>query len=196
GGQVQAFGAGGRHDVAGVADQEHTAKRQRLGDKAAQGRDALFNRGAGNKLGGDLGRNAALQFFPEGLVGPILNLIFQRHLYIVAAERGRALAAQGKAAFVVGVDELFVHGRGVREQAQPAKGVDTLEVLDFVLWDGLAAHAVEAVTAGDVVAVQLYGFAVFFESHAWFVGVEVVNLHILGFVDAGAAFGLAGVHQV
>ena len=41
--QVQALGAGGRHDVAGVAGQEHAAKAQRLGDEAAQ-RAMLFSR--------------------------------------------------------------------------------------------------------------------------------------------------------
>ena len=40
GGEVEALGAGRRHDVGGVAGQEQAAEAHRLGDEAAQRRDA------------------------------------------------------------------------------------------------------------------------------------------------------------
>ena len=47
--EVEALGAGRRHDVGGVAGQEQAAEAHRLGDEAAQRRDALLDRGPGDQ---------------------------------------------------------------------------------------------------------------------------------------------------
>ena len=91
GGQVQAFGAGGRHDVAGVARKEHAAKAQRLGHKAAQRGNAFFNAGAGDELVGSFAVQAQAQFGPKGVVAPLLHLVGQRHLQVIAAAGVAAL---------------------------------------------------------------------------------------------------------
>ena len=56
--EVQSLGAGRRHDVCRVADQEQSAKTHRLGDEAAQRSDALLDRGAGHQSRGILFRQA------------------------------------------------------------------------------------------------------------------------------------------
>jgi cytochrome c peroxidase len=63
--QVQALGAGGRHDVRGVAGQEQAAEAHRLGDEAAQRRDALLDRRAGDQRSA-ASAAAAAQLVPEG----------------------------------------------------------------------------------------------------------------------------------
>ena len=59
----------------------------------------------------------------------------------------------------VGVDQLVVDGRRIGEDAEPAEGIDALVDADRLLRDRLAADAVEAVAAGDEVAVDLVALA-------------------------------------
>ena len=54
-----------------------------------------------------------------------------------------------------GVDQFRRHRRGARQHAQPAEGVDALEVADRIGRCAGAAHAVVAVAAGDEVAREL-----------------------------------------
>src|SRR3546814_4622788 len=84
---------GRRHDVGGVAGEEQAAPAQRLGDEAAQWRDALLERGAGHQARGDVARELRLQALPEARVRPVVRVLVGRHLQVVAAE---LRAAQGR----------------------------------------------------------------------------------------------------
>ena len=70
-----------------IAGKEQAAIAHRLGNEAAQGRDALFDRRSGNQPVCDLVRQTALQLGPERVVRPVLRLVGQRHLDVVAAQR-------------------------------------------------------------------------------------------------------------
>src|SRR3546814_6275799 len=96
GGEVQALGAGRRHDVGGVAGEEQAAPAQRLGDEAAQGGDALLERGAGDEARGDVARELRLQALPEARVRPVVRVLVGRHLQVVAAELRAAQRAEDR----------------------------------------------------------------------------------------------------
>jgi hypothetical protein len=128
--QVQALGAGRRHDVGGVAGQEQAAEAHRLGDEAAQRRDALLDAGAGDHRSRQLRVEPAPQLVPEALVAPVFHLVVDRALHVVAAARHAAHGAQREAALAVAVDDgVRRHRRHVGQHAQPAEGVDLLELL-------------------------------------------------------------------
>src|SRR3569833_1543219 len=84
----------------------------------------------------------------------------------------------------------------MRQHAQPAERIDALESLESFLGNRLARHAVEAVAAGDVVACEFDGRAVFDESHARLVRVDVMQLDLLRLEDARCAAGRTRIHQV
>ena len=154
-GEVEALGAGRRHDMGGVAREKEPAEAHRLGDEAAQRGDALLKGRPGRHRVGDLAGQAPAQLVEEGAVRPILGPLAERNLDIVAAAPGRAHRAQGEAAFVMGIDQLMCGGRPVDQQAEPAEGIGPLEALQGARRDGAARHAVIAVAAGDEVAAQL-----------------------------------------
>src|SRR5690606_5634520 len=196
GGQVQALGAGRRDDVGSVAEQEQVAVLHRLDHEAAQRGDTLFQRRAGDQLVADFLRQARLEFVPEALVGPVFDLVAQRHLQVVAAAGQRALAAEHEAALVVGVDQFVVDRRGVGQQAEPAERVDALVFGQHALGNALAGHTVEAVATGDVITVDAVGLAVLLVSDVGLGTLEFVQLDVAGGVDDGRAAGSAGIHQV
>ncbi|MNV82720.1 hypothetical protein D3C71_1764710 [compost metagenome] len=91
-----------------IPDQEQLAILHRLDHQAAQRRDALLQRRAGDQARSHVFGQTCLQLPPEALVGPRLHLLFQRDLQVVAATGVRTLAAQHETAFVVGVDQFVV----------------------------------------------------------------------------------------
>ena len=54
----------------------------------------------------------------------------------------------------------------------------------------------EAIAAGDVVAIQAQPFAVAFEGHVGALTLQVVQAHLGGLVDGSGAAGFAGLHEV
>jgi hypothetical protein len=79
-----------RHDVGGVAGEKQALVAHRLGNEAAQRRDALLDRRSGDQAGGNISRQSPVQLRPERLVRPILDRVLERHLDIIAAEHLRA----------------------------------------------------------------------------------------------------------
>jgi hypothetical protein len=65
---------------------------------------------------------AVAQFLPEGVVGPLLHLVGQRHLQVVAAARLAALRTQRKAARRIHVDQFVIHRRRVDSRPSQPKG--------------------------------------------------------------------------
>ena len=69
------------------------------------------------------------EFLPEPFVWPVLDLFVQRDLHVAAAARERAHRGQRETAFVVRIDDLVMAGRHFRHDAEPAEGIDALEML-------------------------------------------------------------------
>ena len=150
--QVQTLGAGGRHDVRGVACQKQSAKAHGFGHKTAQRGNAFLNARARDQCVTGFRIKAIFEFGPKGIVRPLLYFVSERHLQIVAAAGVTALRAQGKASMAVGVNELFVHGRCVGQHTQPAKGVNFFKLVDGIFGDAGAAHPMKTVAACNEVA--------------------------------------------
>src|SRR6185369_14762689 len=144
-----------RHDVGGVAGEEEPAEAHRLGDEAAQRRDALLDRRTGDERVGRSVVEARAKLGPEGIVAPAGGSVVERALDVVAAARRRAHAAEREAALVVRIDELVRDRRRLREHAEPAERIDALVVAQRAVWHALPADAVVAIAAGDEVAIEL-----------------------------------------
>ena len=105
--QVQALGAGRRHDVGGVPRQVQPAVLHRLGHEAAHGRDALFDHRSGGQAPAGHGLQPGRQFGPDPVVGPVRDVLVRRHLQVKAAQGRAPHAVQGEAPGVAGVDQLL-----------------------------------------------------------------------------------------
>ena len=75
------------------------------------------------------------------------------------------------------VDQLLRGRRRCGQDAEPGEGIDPLEDAQHALRDRRPADAVEAVAAGDEVAVELAHLAVIAEADRGLVAVEVVQAH-------------------
>ena len=182
--------------MAGITRQKHASKPQRLGHKAAQGGNAFLDRWAGNEFFSAFVVQAQAQFLPERVVRPLFHLVGQWHLQVVAAARQAALGAQRKAARAVHVNEFVVHRGGVRQHAQPAKGVHLFVLLDGVARGAGAAHAVKAIAAGNEITFNLVTLSVFLVCHTGPGGVEIVHRHFARLINGRQVGGHPGVHQV
>jgi hypothetical protein len=84
---------------------------------------------------------------------------------------------------VLDVDQLGRHRLGAREHAQPAEGIDLLVFAQDIGGNRLAADAMEAVGADDVVAIDAMLGAVLAVGDVGRGALEVVRLHVVGLVD-------------
>jgi hypothetical protein len=170
--EVQALRAGRRNDVRGVPGQEQAAVLHRLDDEAAHPGDALLeHRALGEGPAGE--PDPDLQLLPYPLVRPRGEVLVRAALQVVAAQLRRAQAEQREAALVGRVDELADRGRDRREDSQPAERVLARELGEHAGRDARAADAVEAVAAGDHVALERLGRAVVAERQPGPLGLEV-----------------------
>src|SRR5207248_192758 len=111
-----------------------------------------------------LARKACLDLFPEALVGPVLEPGVERHLDVVAAEHRASLRSECEAALRVTVRD-FLERRHLGEDAEPAEWVHLLQLGEHARRETLARHAMEAVAAGDEVAVDLGALAALAIAH-------------------------------
>src|SRR5260221_8149050 len=72
----------------------------------------------------------ALQFIPEPLVRPLIDVIVQRTLHVIAAAVHRAHRAKRKSSRMAGVDQFVRDRRRLRQDSEPAERIDPLEGLD------------------------------------------------------------------
>src|ERR1700751_5463603 len=84
--EVEAFRSGRGDDMRGVAGEKEPAVSHGLGDKAAQRRNRLFDRRAGDDLARNVIREPPLELVPEFLVRPILDPRVEAALDVIAAE--------------------------------------------------------------------------------------------------------------
>ncbi|MNT62734.1 hypothetical protein D3C72_2004860 [compost metagenome] len=76
-----------------VAEQEQFAVLHRLNHVAAQWRDTFFQRRPGDQARANLFGQTGLEFIPEALIRPVIDVVGQRHLQVVTTAGQRALAA-------------------------------------------------------------------------------------------------------
>src|SRR5262249_31571495 len=121
--------------------------------KTAQRRNRFFDRWAGDDLLGHIWRTARLEFLPEPLVRPILQPGVELALDIVAAQHWAAHGRKRKAAAVVAIAEVRKRRR-LRHNAEPAERIPFLVGPQHRGGDRWPAHAVIAVAARDVIAID------------------------------------------
>ena len=97
---------------------------------------------------------------------------------------------------MVGVDQLVGERRNLGEDSQPAERIDALVRADGIGRHALPADAVEAVTAGDEVAVDVVGNAAAGERHARPVRVDAFDRDLLRLVEHRATRGSARIAQI
>src|SRR5260370_30457006 len=129
GGEVESLGAGRRHDMRGVAGEKHPPEPHRLGDETAQWRDALFDRGAGDEAVDRLLVQPAFQFIPEPLVRPLVDVVVERTLHVMAAAAHRAHGAEREAAGGGGINQFMRNRPRLRQYTEPAERIDPPERL-------------------------------------------------------------------
>src|SRR6266480_4330831 len=130
---------------------------------------------------------------PKALVGPFVGLLGERDLEVVAAARAAPLAAEREAALVADVDQLVRHRGRVRQHAEPAERIVLFKKLYCCRRHARAAHAVEAVAAGDEVALDFLGGI---EADAGLGGIEILEANVKRLVHGPRAGGLARLHQI
>ncbi len=123
-------------------------------------------------------------------------MVFQAALDVVAAARQGAHRAQREAALVSRINQLMRAGRDIRENAEPAEGIDPLEDRKGLLGNAGTADAMKAVTACDEVASNLMAHAVLHIGNARLIAREVLDPDIGGLIDRFRADFHAMIHQV
>lgn len=113
-----------------VPDEKEVPEAHRLGDKAAQRRDALVDRGALGEPIGVFRRQPRPQFGPEALIRPAFDALIARTLQIVAVAGLRSHAAQREAVCMTRVDQLVIHRRHIGKDTKPAKRIRALDLRD------------------------------------------------------------------
>src|SRR5258708_33050087 len=154
----------------GIAGEKQAPVAHGLGDVAAQWRDRFLDWGPGGDRLGPVAWKPCLELLPEPGVGPVLDPRVERHLDVVAAERRAALRGEREAARRMAVRD-FLERRRLRQDAKPAERIDLL--VFPLLRDATARDAVEAIAAGNEVAVELPRFAAVLETDG-----PVQQLHV------------------
>src|SRR6516225_11557761 len=153
--------------MGGVAGEEKPAETHRLGNEAAQRRDALFDRRTGHQPLARLLVQPRLQFVPKAFIRPGFDIFRETALDVIAAARRRAHRAQRKAERVANIDQLVGNRRRIRQDAEPPERIDSFMRGDRARRHGLAADAVKAVAAGDEIAKKYLFFSIGAESDTW-----------------------------
>ena len=177
-GEVQSLGPRRRNDVRGIACEEEPPVLHRLDHEAAHARHALLeDRALGERPA--LDAEAALELGPDPVVRPLVEVLVRLALEVQAAEARGPQAEQREPALVVRIDELLARGRDVGEDAEPAEGVVARERAQDAARDARAADAVEAVAAGDHVALELAPLAIVGEADPRPLGLELVHADVV-----------------
>lgn len=87
-GQVQAFGAGRRNDVSGVACQKERAKLHRFRNETAHFRDVLLQYGPSRRGPAIVRTQSAEKLLPDSIVGPMCEILVGCALQVETRYRG------------------------------------------------------------------------------------------------------------
>ena len=97
---------------------------------------------------------------------------------------------------MVRIDKFLGDGRHVREDPEPAEGIDTFVLCDLVLGNAGARGAMIAVATGDEIALDLVPLAMVRVANARPAAVEIADGDVLRFPDEAAARGATRIGQV
>jgi hypothetical protein len=195
-GQVHPPRAGRRHDVRRIPGQQQAAELHRLDHVAAHRSQPAFEDGTGVHAPALFSSQPRLELVPDALVGPVVQRLVGLDLKIQARDLGRAHAVQREAARVARVDQLGLVGRRGGQDAQPGEGVLPLVGVSRGSRQRAAAEAVEAVAAGDELAVEDLLGAVLGEADLGDGRVDAVDPRCLGFEEDRVAGAEAGRDEV
>ena len=78
---------------------------------------------SGPSASGRVPPSRAMQFVPDARVRPVLDIVVGRALQVEPRQRRRAHGVKRKAALVIGVDQLVVGRRQLRQDAEPAERI-------------------------------------------------------------------------
>src|SRR5215472_3971203 len=141
--------------MSGVAREEKPAVLHRLHYEAAHSSNALLQHGTFGQCPFAIGcREARVQFVPDAVVRPFVDIFIGLALNVEPADLRRTHAEQSKTALVIGVDQLLRRRWRLRENAQPAKRVDAFEHCERACWNQGPANAMKAVAPSDEIAVD------------------------------------------
>ncbi len=176
--------------------EQQAAKAHRFGDEGAQRRDRFLDRRRGDEMARRHHIEARPQLVIKARIAPGGDVFVDRHLDVVAAAGVGTHRAQREPARMMGIDQLVRDWRRVGEQPEPAKREGAFVQPNGVARHAGAADAMEAVAAGDGVAVQFFAATILFEGHARVVAVEAMHRNMFGLIDGRCTAGGAHVHQV
>src|SRR5262245_41703660 len=94
----------------------------RLGDEAAQRRNGLFDRRAGDNSVGHVLWASRLELLPEALVWPFFQFCVEIALNVVAAQHRSTHRSEREAAAVIAITQ-FRERRCLRHDAEPAERI-------------------------------------------------------------------------
>src|SRR5579863_1223482 len=126
GSKVQAFGAGGRDDMRRVSREKKFPVLHGLDHETAHSGDTFLNDRTFGKLPAVYDFEANVQFVPDHMVGPCIDIVIRRALNIKAGNLWRTHAQQGKAPLMVGIDEFVRRRRSFGENSQPRERIGSL----------------------------------------------------------------------
>src|SRR5690606_27262327 len=85
--EIEPLGPGWWHNMSGVATEQQATMTHRREDVRAKRRDGLLDRRAPRDVRRNLGAKAQRQLIPDALVRPVLKLLGERNVHIIAAAR-------------------------------------------------------------------------------------------------------------
>ena len=106
-----------------AASPARNSRPKRIGSATKERRGAIdfSNEGPVTTASATSRRQAAAELVPEGVVGPVLDLVGQRHLEVVAAARRRAHRAEREAARVLARRQLVARRAAPRRAGRASR---------------------------------------------------------------------------
>src|SRR4029077_1335352 len=186
-GEIHTLRSGRRHDMGAVTGKEKAAVLHRLDDETAHRSDALLQHLAFLELA--RAAKTLVQFIPNAVVGPILDILIVVALQIESSQSLRPHRVQRKSAIGIGIDELMIRRRAFGENAEPAEGIIALEYSEHSIRNGRLTHPVKAVATRNEVAIEFLRTACMAEPDFWFLLFEVVDSDVVDFEQQRSAAG-------
>ncbi|SKY75504.1 Uncharacterised protein [Mycobacteroides abscessus subsp. abscessus] len=194
-GEIESFCACRRNDVRGVAEQEQRTELHGLGHHAAQGCEAAIDDLAGLQGRMIVAGAASGELGPDRLVAPVSKACVGGDLEILPAQVRSAHAVNRQSVRVGAVHALFGDRCGVRQNAQPGKGIRAFKGLD--VWrHRRASDAVEAIARRDDVGVDVMSDAIDGEFDGRCAALEIVHGDVVGGEDGFASGRAESVDEV
>src|ERR1700684_2686827 len=158
--QVQPFHTSRWHDMRRVSRNKQLAVLHRLNHGAPHSGHALLNDASLRQRPALSGSKSDMQFLPDSVVGPLIQILIRLALKIESADLRRPHTEQRETAIVVGVDQFFRRRRRLRQNAQPAKRIYALKRSDSPVRNRRPANSMGTVASRNEIASELLRFAI------------------------------------